>query len=171
MIKRITGLLAGALLMTTAQAQDNDVQVVEWQSPDCSQYSSFKRCRNAVKTNYRKQRQQEMKSQGLSFWYYERPGFKGDAQQAVKDKLEGMALFHFDVEKDGTTSNVRLSQVSSEDAKVYSIPLIEAISKWTFIPVENKVENVEWKIEVFFEAEECKDQPEDGVEKKDCYQS
>ncbi|MBU2881534.1 hypothetical protein KO525_04730 [Psychrosphaera sp. B3R10] len=169
---RFLGLFAIALFGFAAQASeqvDSEAVIVEWQAPDCSSYTSYKRCRNAVKTEYRRMRQQEMKSQGLSFWYYERPSYKGDSQKALKDEVPGMLTIAFDVEKDGTTSNVKVTAVSSEEAKVYGETLVSAITQWTFVPLDNKVEGVTWRTELFFEEEACKDKPKEGVEKKECY--
>lgn len=128
----------------------------DWQRPDCSGYDEFSECRNAVRNAYRTQKNTELKALGLSFWYFERPDFGGEAyKEAFKDKVEGLITVSFDVEKDGKTSNVELKYASSEKVKVYLPAFTEAMKNWLFVPVDASVKGVTWDYNLFFEQDSC----------------
>lgn len=177
MLKKLLLILPLALSQTVSaestelnQQNKADYEELPWQQPDCSQFSSYKKCQNSTKLKYRKMRQKEMRSHGLSFDYFERPGFEGaEVGKALKDKVSGALIVTFDVIKNGNTQNVKVKAASSEQVMVYAKPLIDAIKLWTFVPVDEVKGGVQWHTEIFFEPEACKEEPKEGVEKKDCY--
>lgn len=170
MIMSLPLLLTFAAVAEKNVEQSTDYQKVDWQQPDCSTFTSYKSCQNSVKLKYRKMRQQEMRAHGLSFDYFERPSFSGEeVAVALKDKVSGSFVMTFDVTPKGTTQNIRLFSASSDEVLVYSESLKNAIKHWTFVPVDDAKTNVKWQTEIFFEPEQCKDEPEEGVEKVDCY--
>ncbi|MBU2917316.1 energy transducer TonB [Psychrosphaera sp. F3M07] len=154
MLKKL--ILVMSVLGSISFANASEVEVEQWQAPDCSKFEKFSVCRNAVKADYRRARQSQMKSHGLSFWYYERPTYKGEAlTSAFKDKVEGALTLKFDVTTDGKTKNVTLYSASSEEVQIFAQPIITAIENWTFMPIDNMVKGVEWKTEFFYEQKEC----------------
>lgn len=161
------------LFLTTLSLSALAVETEAWQEPDCSQFATFKKCVNDVKSDYRRAKQKQMKEQGLSFWYYQRPSYKGEAvTQALKDKVSGAVTVEFDVNLDGTTSNVNLASASSTEVQVFAPNLITAIEQWTFVPPEQKVQKVKWQTVFFYENKEC--EPENASDddakntEKDC---
>ncbi|WP_299594173.1 hypothetical protein [uncultured Microbulbifer sp.] len=154
MVKLLAGvatlLLATLLLASNALAED-------WQRPDCSTFEEFSACRNAERNDYRRQKQQEFRANGLSFWYYERPDFSENkvVEKALKDKVEGALFFSFSVERDGSVSAVELSKKSSEEVAVYAGPILAAMKNWQFVPSEKSWANQEWRYQFFFEPEQC----------------
>ncbi len=140
----------------------------EWQRPDCSGYDDFSECRNAVRNAYRAEKNAELKSLGLSFWYFERPDLKDEAiKQALKDKVEGLIRIGFDVEPDGKTSNVVVSYASSEEVQVYAPAFLAAIENWLFVPVEQQVTGVHWDFNLFFEQTPCEEEESSDSESEE----
>ncbi|WP_066960231.1 energy transducer TonB [Microbulbifer sp. Q7] len=154
-------LIAAASLLAVSQAFSLD-----WQRPDCSAFDSFRECRNAERNDYRRQKQQELRDKGLSFWYFERPDFSDNqvVEKALEDKVEGVLFFSFTVERDGSVSAVALRDQSSEEVQVYAAPILAAMKNWQFVPSETSWPDQEWRYQFFFESENC----EEGSRESDC---
>ena len=150
----VKSLIAAASLFAASQAFSLD-----WQRPDCSAFDSFSECRNAEANDYRRQKQQELRDKGLSFWYFERPDFSDNEriEKALEDKVEGVMYVSFTVERDGSVSGVALSKKSSEEVAVYAEPILAAIKNWQFVPSEKSWPDQEWRYQFFFEPEECEE--------------
>ncbi|MBB5211573.1 energy transducer TonB [Microbulbifer hydrolyticus] len=152
-------LVAAASLIAASQAFSLD-----WQRPDCSAFESFSECRNAESNAYRRQKQQELRDKGLSFWYFERPDFSDNekVEEALENKVEGVLFVSFTVASDGSVSEVAVKEKSSEDVAVYAAPILAAMKNWQFVPSETSWPNQEWRYQFFFEPEECEADSQDG---------
>lgn len=150
----VKAAIAMVALFAAGQAYSQD-----WQRPDCAGFDSFSECRNAERNNYRRQKQQEFREKGLSFWYYERPDFSGNekVEKAIEDKVEGALYFSFTVERDGSVSGVTLKENSSASAHVYAEPILAAIKNWQFVPADKTWPDQEWRYQFFFEEEKCEE--------------
>ena len=148
----VKSLIAAASLFAASQAFSLD-----WQRPDCSAFDSFSECRNAEANDYRRQKQQELRDKGLSFWYFERPDFSDneDVEKALEEKVEGVLYVAFSVARDGSVSEVTVRDQSSEAVSVYAAPILAAMKNWQFVPSEKSWPDQEWRYQFFFEPEEC----------------
>ena len=148
----VKSLIAAASLVAASQAFSLD-----WQRPDCSAFDSFSECRNAEANDYRRQKQQELRDKGLSFWYFERPDFSDneDIEKALEEKVEGVLYVAFSVARDGSVSEVTVRDQSSEAVSVYAAPILAAMKNWQFVPSEKSWPDQEWRYQFFFEPEEC----------------
>lgn len=157
----VKSMIAVTSLLLASQAFSLD-----WQRPDCTAFESFSECRNAERNTYRRQKQQELREKGLSFWYFERPDFSDNekVEAALENKIEGVLYVSFTVRRDGSVSDVAVREQNSEDVTVYAEPILAAMKNWQFVPSETSWPNQEWRYQFFFEPEEC----EEDSQGEDC---
>ena len=148
-ILKLTVLTALTLASAALSAAD-------WQRPDCTGYDKESACIHAFRNEYRQQKQLEFKEKGLSFWYYERPDFKGDkaVEEALQNKLEGRVTVQFDIDASGETHSVKVKQLSSDAMQVYAPVLLTAVENWQFISPQEMMPLQEWSFTFLFPVDE-----------------
>jgi hypothetical protein len=136
-----------------------------WQRPDCSGYKNQDACILDVVLANRAKIRKEFQALGLTYHYYASADFSdlSDEQQKVMDELqenkeEGIIDFSYDIAKDGTTTNIKVANISNDKLAFYVPFFVKALEESSFVAPGKTIKAPVFRAHFLYNSEADKDE-------------